>query len=254
MAYAIHQREIPKRLGREPLIEVIWQAVFEEPSAPYFGELVSGIVYAQLHKDDASWQFQRLPAAEIPLSIAQQDPNLRFVAKYRIESLTEPILYQVGDRILSVNCRRPYVGWTAFKEKVLGMYKLLQATGIIPGPTIHALRYLDLIQSEDMADIKGLRLNVQVGDQEICAQPLQVRIELSHLGQTHILQIATPAQVHLREGMLEGTLIDLETRAFSRGEWSKIPEQLDDLHTASKAMFFQQLLRPETIALFEPEY
>ncbi len=254
MADTLREPRIPKRLRREPLIEVIWQAVFEASSQLYPGDLLGGILYAELRKASEAWVFQRLPTAEIPPFIADQDPNLRYAVRYRIESPDEPVLYQVGNRILSVNCRRPYVGWEAFRAKILSIQKLLERNGIVPGPSWHALRYLDLISREDMPDLSGLHLSLQVGDQEILTQPLQLRVEFPYQGQIHILQILTHAQVHLKEGKQEGTLIDLETRAFSSQDWSRIPKQLEDLHSASKAVFFQQVLKPEIIERFDPEY
>ncbi len=174
--------------------------------------------------------------------------------KYRILSPDDPILYQVGDRVLSVNCRRPCVGWETFKTKILDMQRLLEENGLVPGPISHALRYLDLIQREDMPDLRGLRLTLRIGDCQTVNQPLQLRVELPYHGQLPLLQIVRPAEVHLKDGKKEGALIDLETRASSSKDWSKIPAQLDDLHCASNAMFFQQVLTPETIPRFDPEY
>lgn len=248
------EQKIPKRLRREPLIEVIWQAIFDQPTQMPPGDVLVGIIYVELRKSNTAWRFHRLPTAEIPPSIAEQDPNLRYAVKYRIESPEEQLLYQVGDRIISVNCRRPYVGWEKFKKKILALQDLLHHTGLISGAARHALRYIDLIPKDDMPDLNGLRLALKIGDQEVLSQPLQLRIEIPYQGQNHILQIVTPARVQLPQGQQEGTLIDLETRAVPSEDWSKRSEQLEALHCASKAMFFEQVLKPETIEQFEPEY
>lgn len=245
---------IPRRLRREPLIEVIWQAVFDDPLDVPLAEANLGILYADLRNLSSKWQIRRLPAAQIPPSITEQDPNLRYTVKYRIEATDDPVLYQVGDRIVSVNCRRPYVGWDAFKQRILHVQRLLAENGLVSGPDHHALRYLDLIQKEDMVDLNGLRLNLTIGDQTIDKQPLHLRVELPYRGPNHVLQIITSAQVQLKEGVQQGILIDLETRASAFRDWSRIPEQVEHLHSASKSMFFEQILKPEVIERFEPEY
>jgi len=245
---------IPKKLRRAPLVEVLWQAVFERPTSVPLGEVMVGLLYAEMRKLNPAWQVQRLPAAEIPPAVAEQDPLLRYAVKYRLEAPAEPVLYQVGDHIISVNCRRPYVGWAIFKEKILRVQELLAEKGGLPGPDHHGLRYLDLIRREDMADLEGLRLELQVGDQKIRTQPLQLRVELFYRNHTHVLQVIVPAQVHLPEGTEEGTLIDLETRAEAERDWEKVPQQIEAMHEACVAMFFEQILRPELIERFGPEY
>lgn len=245
---------IPRRLRREPLIEVLWQAVFETTSTMIPGDIMVGLLYANLCKASPGWQLTRLPTAEIPPFIADQDPNLRYTVKYRLQSPRDQILYQIGDRILSVNCRRPYAGWDVFKGKILSVYELLAETSLIPGPIYHNLRYIDLIEQGDMSDLSGLRVSFQVGDHLITNQPVQIRVEIPYQEQTHVLQILSPAQVQLQDGPHDGILLDLETRALSHGDWSKVPEQLEVLHNASKAMFFEQILKPEVTDRFEPEY
>jgi|DewCreStandDraft_5_1066085.scaffolds.fasta_scaffold01204_21 uncharacterized protein (TIGR04255 family) len=107
---------IPRRLRREPLIEAIWQAVFEKLPVP--GDFLAGILYAELGQGRQDWQSQRLPTADIPAAVAEQNPHLRYAAKYRIEVPGEPVLYQVGDRIVSVHCLRPYIGGPPFGRKL----------------------------------------------------------------------------------------------------------------------------------------
>ena len=100
---------IPKRLKQEPLIEAIWQVQFEPMGDMQIGDLLPGMLYAALRNDHPQLQLHRLPAADIPPQVAQIDPNLRHVAKYRMEEAGLPFLFQVGDRTVTLNCRRPHV-------------------------------------------------------------------------------------------------------------------------------------------------
>ncbi|MBA2226665.1 TIGR04255 family protein [Thermogemmata fonticola] len=245
---------IPRRLRREPLIEAIWQAVFEKLPVP--GDFLAGILYAELCQGRQDWQSQRLPTADIPAAVAEQNPHLRYAAKYRIEVPGEPVLYQVGDRIVSVHCLRPYIGWSAFREKIGRVQEALAKTGSIPGPARHILRYPDFVPLKEMPDLSGLQVQLAIGQQVIRGEPLELRVELAYQGHVHTLRVVTQARVRLGEGTdkQEGTVVDLETRADCSQDWSRIAEQLDGMHQASKALFFQQLFQPEMIARWEPEY
>ncbi len=91
---------IPKRLRKEPLIEAIWQVQFDSPGA---GEALPGLLYATLLKDHPNLQLIRLPIADIPASVAQMDPNLRLAAKIRLDEPGGVFLWQVGDRVATLN-------------------------------------------------------------------------------------------------------------------------------------------------------
>lgn len=245
----------PKRLRREPLIEVIWQVVFENAPIAAPGELLLGILYGHLRKTGEDWQVQALPSAQIPPFVAQEDPVLRYAVKHRIEVKGQPLLYQIGDRVVSVNCRRPYVGWSKFRESILDVARLIQETLPTVTPSWYTLRYLDLLSAEELPDLRGLRLNISVGDQTITQQPLHLRVELPYEGHDHVFQVVHPVQVQLPDGtQVSGTLIDLETKAAGAGDWGGLSEELEKLHVASKTMFFEQVLSPELIQRLEPEY
>jgi uncharacterized protein (TIGR04255 family) len=247
--------KIPKRLRQEPLIEAIWQVQFDPPGGQSIGEILPGVLFSTLRFEQAGLKLVRLPAAEIPPFVAQNDPNLRFAARFRIEAPDWPFLVQTGDRVVTVNCRAPYVGWEKFKERVISLINILDDTGLIANPQRHSLRYIDLMTLEPPPTVGSLQLALQIGDHAIEKHPLQLRVEVPDEQCTHVLQFVTPAQVRLPEGERAGTLIDLETVANTTGgNWSTIRESLEALHGASKAIFFEKVLTKEAIEKMEPEY
>ena len=71
----------------------------------------------------------------------------------------------------------------------------------------------------------------------------------------HIVQIATPTEAALPEGIRIGSVIDIETVPVPEAtSWQGIRDQLDQLHTSSKQLFFEQILTTEAIERLEPEY
>ncbi len=247
--------QIPKRLKKEPLIEAIWQAQFEPTEGLPIGDLLPGILYSALKLDYPNLQLHRLPTADIPAPIAQFDPNLRFSAKYRMEEPGSPFLFQVGDRIVTMNCRKPYSGWSAFKERILNLIKVIESSGLVPTPKRHSLRYIDLLNLNPAPSLNALQVNFQIGQWALENRPIQMRVEIPDGDCNHVVQIATPAEANLPEGKLQGSVIDLETFSSAQpGGWQDVRAQIEQIHDRSKAVFYQQLLTADAIALMEPEY
>jgi len=246
---------IPKRLKKEPLIEAIWQVQFEPAADQPIGDILPGILFTELRKVHPNLQLQRLPSADIPAQMAQIDPNLRHMAKYRMEEPSSPFMFQVGDRIITLNCRRPYAGWAAFKGKILALVGIIEASRLVPAPLRHSLRYIDLLTLEPAPDLSSLQLSLKLGSFDILARPLQTRVELLDGTCTHVVQVATPAQVGFPEGMKEGSIVDLETfPTESPKDWDAIAMQIDHLHERSKALFFENILTKKAVEQMEPEY
>lgn len=87
------------------------------------------------------------------------------------------------------------------------------------------------------------------------ARPMQTRVELQDGTCTHIVQVATPAQVQFPEGLKEGTIVDVETfPSASPQGWSDIAKQIDEMHQQLKRLFFEHILTEQAIQELEPEY
>lgn len=247
--------QIPKRLKKEPLIEAIWQAQFEPKEGLPVGDLLPGILYSALKVEHPNLQLHRLPTADIPAPVAQLDPNLRLSAKYRMEDPNSPFMFQVGDRILTMNCRKPYAGWAAFKERILKLVDVIEGSSLVPTPLHHSLRYIDLLDLDSAPSLKALQASFQIGKWNLVNRSIQMRVEIPDDDFNHVVQIATPAEANLPEGIVQGSVIDLET-SFGTPPigWEDVRTQIDRVHERSKAVFYQQLLTAEAIDLMEPEY
>lgn len=242
---------LPKRLRKEPLIEAVWQVQFQPSTAG--GEILVGVLYQNLRNDYPI--FLRLPSADIPAPAVEMNPNLRYLAKFRLENSASPFVIQVGDRVVSLHCRRPYAGWPRFKENILKLAEELKKSSLPFEPERHSLHYFDLLQIEPPPSLASFNLNIQIANRKVIGKPLQMRTEISDGKYGHIVQIMTPVEIAIEQDRKEsGALIDLETFAEAKDDfWFTVCRDLDDLHNASKRMFFM-LLTPEAITRLEPEY
>lgn len=246
---------VPVRLKNEPLIEAIWQVQFKPTNNQPIGDLLPGIIYPLLKRDHPDLIMQRLSVADIPALIAQHDPNLKFAAKYRMEDPNSQYIFQVGDRVVTVNCRAPYSGWNSFKKKILIFIGLIEESNLVSQLQRHSLRYLDLINLDPAPDLSALQIAVNIGGQDIKRLPIRIRVELPDRDCTHTVQIVTPAEINTPHGSQKGSMLDVETFITSMPEnWCVVKNQIDLLHSHSKAIFFEKLLTPEAITRLGPEY
>lgn len=243
---------MPKRLLKEPLIEVIWQAQFDDANA---GELLPGVLFTELRNLHPALAMQRLPAADIPAPLRKIDLNLQHAAKLRMEEPSGSFIWQVGDRLVSLNCKKPYVGWGTFKPEIERFIKIIEESGLVTALTRHSLRYLDLFTLDDPPDLSALNLKLVLGGHELDHHNLSMRVEIPDGDYVHNVQIATPAKANLPGGQLTGTLVDMEiVPSTTPNSWNGVRAQLEDLHGKSKDLFFHHVLSEQALKKLEPEY
>jgi uncharacterized protein (TIGR04255 family) len=243
---------IPVRLRQEPLLEAIWEIRFSEAS-PSVVDLLPGMLFKSF---PAKYRRAvKLPAANIPASLADQDPNLLFAPKIRLEGENQSV--QIGDRVVSLSCRRPYSGWRLFSADIHELAKGVEETGLIERLERFSLKYIDLIELEKPIGLGQLQLELRLGGYDLAAKPVHLRTEIKENDLNHIIQIISPAEVSLpgAENRLKGVLIDIDSIKPLAGDasWNALHQGLNAVHSACKSIFFS-ILKPETIEKLAPEY
>ena len=246
---------VPKKLKKEPLIEAVWELRFE-PKEESAGEILAGIIYNSLRHEYP--KVVRLPAADIPRPIARVDPLLRYAPTIRLESVSaSPFAVQIGDRVVSLNNRRPYKGWSEFSKRIHDLVKLLRSTELVQKPTRFSLRYIDLLELDPPPSLASLRVRVEVAERDLGECPIQLRAEIQDDPFVHILQIASPALVTIGNAeQRKGTLVDIDTIRnveSSADFWEILDAELDEAHARSNRLFFE-LLTSEALERLEPIY
>ncbi len=242
----------PRRLRNEPLIEAIWQVQFDSPGA---GDALPGVLYSALRGQSPSIQLHRLPAADIPPSVSSVDPILRLAAKFRLEAPDNPFLWQVGEKIAALNCRRPYTGWEQMKTKILELIRIIEGSGLVAQPSQHSLRYIDLLTLNRPPDLSALQLAMNLGGLALSKVPLRLRLEQEYENCLHVVQVATPSRVWLGGVESHGTVVDIETfPTEAPAGWDQVRSHLDVMHESAKRLFFRHVLTEKAIQELEPEY
>lgn len=246
------EERIPIRLKKEPLLEAVWEVRFTS-HRPSVADLLPGLIYQALQNKYP--EIIRLPAADIPAPIAEQDPKLRYVPKIRLARGNQAV--QIGEHVVSLSCQRPYTGWNTFSADIRELIEVVRRTELIERLERFSLKYIDLIQLEQPPNLGCLNIALQLGGQEISTAPVQLRTEIKESGILHIIQIVSPAEVAIpgEPRRYSGVLLDIDSiNTFPEdGAWEEVDKQLDAVHWASKKTFFN-LLTPETIDRLVPEY
>lgn len=244
--------KIPMRLKKEPLLEAVWEIRFSGTKTSV-ADLLPGMLFQSFPGKYGN--IVKLPTAEIPAPIVEQDPNRRYAPKTRLEGGNQAV--QIGERVVSLSCRRPYSGWDRFSTDIRELARVVQETGLIERLERFSLKYVDLIELERPVGLAHLDLELKMGKHDLAANPVQLRTEIEDNELIHIVQIISPAEVELPgvEGRLKGVLVDIDSiKSMAAGEsWDALHQRLDDVHASCKSMFFN-VLKPETVNSLEPEY
>jgi uncharacterized protein (TIGR04255 family) len=242
--------KLPRKLGKEPLIEAVFEVRFTAMSPA--SNILPGLLLAKLTRTAG---IQRLPAANLPQPIRDSDPNLMYAPIIRVG--WPPFTVLISDRSLGVASAVPYVGWAKFKPAILSVVDATMEETSISSVQRIALKYTDLVSAE-VGDIHAiLQTDPKIGENSLTK--VQVRAQVLKGGYTHIIQIASDVTATLPDATTrEGLAIDVDTiQEFANRSHSEFvkafPDDLKRLHHANKEMFFTSL-RPEILEKLEPEY
>jgi uncharacterized protein (TIGR04255 family) len=245
--------KLPVRLKKEPLVEALFEMRFT--AITQASSILPGVLFGQL---GGKTTLEQLPSSQIPRAILESDPNLRFAPLVRLNS--DKIKIAIGDRSLSVSAKLPYPGWGAFSKEILTVLGLVERAGIVQAVHRISMKYIDLIPMDGLAaQVSAIQGTVVLGKHTLKEETFTLRIEIPENDMLHIVQVAASAKATLPDGSTrEGVIVDTDTiRTFKDitfGQCLKqLPDDLESLHSANKAMFFE-CLRPETVELLEPVY
>lgn len=245
--------KLPTKLKTEPLIDALFELRFT--SAIPASSVFPGFLFSKLPGDKT---IERLPTEQLPKALLESDPNLRFAPLVRLH--WDKFQISIGDRSLAVSCKMPYPSWGAFKPAILTVVDQLKEIGTIQAVHRFSMKYIDLIPASNLADqVSAINGTVVLGNHELKQEIFSLRVEIPKDGLLHVVQITSSAVATLQDGSSrEGIIVDIDSIRdlgnLDFGTWlAQLSDQLESMHLANKAMFFE-CLRPETIVSLEPVY
>lgn len=240
---------LPEKLKYPPVVECIFEVRFV-PSKEGAGDLLIGLLYSKLGEFE---RIEALPAANIPHEARENDPNLRYM--YTRQLVRKNTRTLVGDRSAAFSQVGEYGGWGYFRSECLRLLGALNETKLLASAERYSLKFLNVIEIPDKT-LSPLDARFELGGSPVIdAFGFRFRTESNSGPFTSVIEIVS-GSVALPSGISKSGLIaSIDTIRMKEGAeiWNNPESKLEEVHDIVKEIFFK-LLKPETLAKFEPLY
>lgn len=243
-------KRLPKKLGKEPLIEAIFEVRFQ--GASFSSNLLLGSLVAQLGN---KVPIKKLPALDIPQQFRDQNPAFRYSPLFQLTWNEYSIL--IGDWMCAITNGFPYTGWENFKKTILEIAAHLKSFGFIEKIERYSLKYVDLVEAASTKEqLSLIKLELKLGDHQVEEDAINLRVELPKDSFLHVVEMVSNTIVKENEKPARnGVLINIDSIANEpfTDFWESLPNNLEKIHTANKELFFD-FLKEKTLVSLEPIY
>ena len=244
---------LPKKLKKEPLIDAVFEIRFTSTFPA--GAILPGLMFGKL---DGNKTLEALPVAQLPQSMRDAEPNLRFAPLHRLD--WEHFYVNVGDHSVSIGVKHPYPGWSSFKLVITKVMDALKDASFIKAVERYALKYVDLLPATSLREqVNFVNFDVTLAGHKLENEKFQLRIEIPKNGFIHAIQVVSSVTATSQSGEpKQGLIVDVDTIALQEGIsfdelLSNFSDKLETIHQANKQIFFD-CLKPQTVTALEPEY
>jgi uncharacterized protein (TIGR04255 family) len=231
---------IPRKLKSDPIVDALFEVRFTTTEVPE-------VVLGKLASNWKEFRTVRLPLAEIPSPIRDQDPNLAHQALWQLQATDGKRLIKFGPRVFSYHALGPYPGWPVFERE------LQQATSFLFGNlgtvTVnrYGFRYLNVLTKAQLVNsLADLNFGVRLAGEAI-ACPLNLNYQRERSVQhTALMRISSREFIQNPSAELVALIdVDIFTPSGFTSDGSDRGKQwLQDAHLFLKEEFFTLLPEP----------
>ena len=247
----------PKKLGREPLLEVIFEFRFSAKISAT--NILPAVFLKPSNGSNENFKIDKLPSSEIPEFIRNQDPNLKYTPLLKIDR--KDFNYFIGDNSYGIACKIPYVGWEEFSREIYTSMESLRELHIIDNVERFSLKYVDLLEIDEIEEqYEAIDIKINFNEQVLKNTQYNLRLSINENGFNHILQIVLGAEISVANTKIfekKGLILDIDTIKTLDMPiddfYKKFSGFLESMHTASKKQFFA-LLSNKGLESLEPIY
>lgn len=243
---------LPLRLENDPILEALFEVRFQNSENVPVSELLPGMLFPQVKGELPT--LQALFPPQIPREIIRKDPNLQYSASHRMSG--KQFSVSIGERVFSVSCSAPYVGWPSFKSKILTYVRMLKDTGLANEIGRFSLKYINFISIDDFEQpYDALSASLNLGGYDLTKLNAQVTTEILEGDCLNIVKILPNVLVELA-GSKEpkhGLILDVDSIYEDPGMpfWENLESLIDSVRSVEKHIFFS-LLSENGLQKFKP--
>lgn len=231
-------QRLPIALENEPLVEAVFEIRFQ--LAESLADILPGFL---LHELKPRPKITRLPPADMPKPIRDNDPGLRFAPTQKIE--LEKFVILVGDRNVVLSCKLPYPKWATFKSFIAEIMEKISQLELSLTVNRYSIKYVNIVPASTIAEqIKKVRVNLTLGDIDLKDEHFQLRLQKVEEDTVHFLTVAAGAEAKLSTGKnVVGIIVDIdsirENLSISLSDFqAELPDRVERLRLANKIKFF----------------
>jgi len=238
--------KLPLRISPCPIIDSVIEARFETGLPD---DAIFGLFFGQFRSDFP--RFEKLPVAQLPDEVKQNDPNLKFSPYFQARS--EGFVLRFGPRVISLSNPVDYVGWEKYFAKFKKLFADFNRLETEKRFCRVGVRYIDHFKFDIFPRIK---MKISLQDRELAEIPKAFSCQLNRSGISSNLQIANNIALVIEEKTASGgSIIDIDS--FIDFPENSTPEQIlqtiETCHQIDKEHFFS-LLNEDFLAQLCPEY
>jgi uncharacterized protein (TIGR04255 family) len=249
---ATRGKPIPAKLKHDAIVEAVFEIRFDTPTLPevFFGRLADQPFLK-------AFEQRRMPAHDIPASLREADPNLRYQPIFELAETAEHRAVRIGQRVLSYHRTAPYVGWVRFKPELTEIIAALFAKADNLAVSRLGFRYINALQAtlHSIRSIADLDLTLAIADEALSGS---VNINFTTSVSDNTQCTVRVATTDLVQGALPHTtsvLVDVDVftkESFRTSEEKTVRDWIDFAHMKEKEQFFR-LLTDHTIDALKEE-
>ena len=155
---------LPRKLKKDAILECVFEVQFESDEIT---EILIGNICS--HEKWRQYQKNRLPVANIPEPVREQDENLKFQPLIELQGENKTRLVRVGGHAFSLHLFSPYPGWPSFFPEIKEAVKFLCENVNNFKTKRIGLRYVNALDTNDhgVRSLSDLNLAISINQDNL---------------------------------------------------------------------------------------
>jgi len=239
--------KLPIKIEKCPISEAVFEVRF---SSEYPIDAVFGILYGGI-KDFFTEKPISLPILQLPESVREQDPNLKYQPYHKLSK--DNIILNIGPRVLTFINSSPYVGWENWSDFFYAVLEKIKETKVLNKIERIGLRYINFFDENIFDKVK---FEVKIIDKTLSHESTNLRTEIIDGKFVKVLQIGNVVNFIKNNSTLTGSIIDIDCLYNIEDNldfFANYREVIEDAHIKEKELFFS-LLEESFLKELQPKF
>ncbi|MDR2140607.1 MAG: TIGR04255 family protein [Deltaproteobacteria bacterium] len=173
---------------------IVIESIFElrfQPNKLSVSEILPGMIYSHLSDDFPT--VQKLPLANFPTILVNNDPNLLYLPTVILQGTNCSL--QIGNRVVSLSYLTPFAEWDFFSNKISKITKTIENTKQIEQLESFSIKYIYL--SETKSRLSNFNVFIVVDGYNIANENISLQYQIKKDNIITHVKIISPAEIKL---------------------------------------------------------